>query len=244
MSSNRRSCIRAQGGNLKQMNHIRIFGTRTPVSSSPLCRLVITFALLASALSVTAYSATARAATAEDPKTVVTNTVSQVLDILKGHQAPENERRRKLIDAVAPRFDFENMAKSSLGYHWRELNADQQGQFTQLFTAFMEDAYLNKLEGFSNQKIEFLDEHPLDPSNVELNSRVVTPGQTDEPIKVDYLLQRRESEWKVCDVIVDGISITANYRNQFNRVVNNQGFDALMSEMRTKQQELVASLAK
>jgi len=193
---------------------------------------------------VTAYSATARAATAEDPKTVVTNTVSQVLDILKGHQAPENERRRKLIDAVAPRFDFENMAKSSLGYHWRELNADQQGQFTQLFTAFMEDAYLNKLEGFSNQKIEFLDEHPLDPSNVELNSRVVTPGQPDEPIKVDYLLQRRESEWKVCDVIVDGISITANYRNQFNRVVNNQGFDALMSEMRTKQQELVASLAK
>src|SRR5713226_5618391 len=194
------------------MNHIQVISTRMLVSSSPLRRLVAAFVLLVSAVSVTAYPATARAATAEDPKTTVTNTVSQVLDILKDHRASENERRRKLIDTVAPRFDFEDMAKSSLGYHWRELNTDQQGQFTQLFTAFMEDAYLNKLEGFSNQKIEFLDEHPLDPSNVELNSRVVTPGQTDEPIKVDYLLQRRESEWKVCDVIVDGISITANYR--------------------------------
>ena len=223
---------------------MRVIGTRMLVSSSPLRRLVAAFVLLASAASVTAYPATARAASAEDPKTIVTSTVSQVLLILKDHQAPESERRRKLIDTVAPHFDFKDMAKSSLGYHWRELNADQQGQFTQLFTAFMEDAYLNKLEGFSNQKIEFLDQHSPDPSEVEVNSRVVTPGQTDQPIKVDYLLQRRENEWKVCDVIVDGISITANYRNQFNRVVNNQGFDALMSALRAKQQELVASLAK
>ena len=46
------------------------------------------------------------------------------------------------------------------------------------------------------------------------------------------------------DVTVDNISITANYRNQFNRVINSQGFDALMNEMRTKQQELIASLGK
>jgi phospholipid transport system substrate-binding protein len=193
---------------------------------------------------VTAQAATAQAATAEDAKTVVVNTVAQVLGILKEHQTPESERRSKLIAVVAPHFDFENMAKSSLGYHWRELNAAQQGQFTQLFTAFMEDAYLSKLEGFSNQHIEFLGEHSIEPDDVEVNSRVVTPGQTDNPVKVDYLLQRRESEWKVYDVMVDGISITANYRNQFNRVVNNQGFDALMNEMRSKQQELVATLAK
>jgi ABC-type transporter MlaC component len=43
---------------------------------------------------------------------------------------------------------------------------------------------------------------------------------------------------------VDNISITANYRNQFNRVINNHGFDALVSEMRSKQQELLASLGK
>jgi phospholipid transport system substrate-binding protein len=228
------------------MNHLRVFSTPT-IRTLPLVRvplLVLGMALATLPSTVTAQAATAQAATVEDAKTVVVNTVAQVLGILKEHQTPENERRSKLIAVVAPRFDFENMAKSSLGYHWRDLNATQQGQFTQLFTAFMEDAYLNKLEGFSNQHIEFLGEHSIDPDDVEVNSRVITPRQTDDPVKVDYLLQRRESEWKVYDVMVDGISITANYRNQFNRVVNNQGFDALMNEMRSKQQELVATLAK
>jgi len=45
-------------------------------------------------------------------------------------------------------------------------------------------------------------------------------------------------------VTVDSISITANHRNQFNRIVNNQGFNALISEMQDKQQELLASLGK
>ena len=223
------------------MNHLRAFSTRT-IRTVPLVRVPLL--VLGVALATLPSTVTARAATAEDAKVVVVNTVAQVLGILKEHQTPENERRSKLIAVVAPHFDFENMAKSSLGYHWRELNAAQQGQFTQLFTAFMEDAYLSKLEGFSNQHIEFLGEHSIEPDDVEVNSRVVTPGQTDNPVKVDYLLQRRESEWKVYDVMVDGISITANYRNQFNRVVNNQGFDALMNEMRSKQQELVATLAK
>lgn len=73
---------------------------------------------------------------------------------------------------------------------------------------------------------------------------MVSPGRADEPIKVDYRLQRQGEQWKVHDVMVDGISITANYRNQFNRVINNQGFDALMNEMSSKQQELIASLPK
>ncbi len=65
-----------------------------------------------------------------------------------------------------------------------------------------------------------------------------------EPITVDYRLKQDSGAWKVYDVTVDNISITANYRNQFNRVINNQGFDALMKEMQTKQQELIASLGK
>jgi ABC-type transporter MlaC component len=57
------------------------------------------------------------------------NAVSQVLNILKDHQTPQNERRCKLIEVVAPRFDFTDMARSSLGYHWRQLNTAQQEQF-------------------------------------------------------------------------------------------------------------------
>ena len=66
----------------------------------------------------------------------------------------------------------------------------------------------------------------------------------DQPIRLDYRLKQDGGDWKVYDVTVDNISIMANYRNQFDRVINHQGFDALMKQMQSKQQELVASLGK
>ncbi len=178
-----------------------------------------------------------------DAMTTVRGTVSQVLNILSDHQGSREERRRRLIAVVAGHFDFADMARSSLGYHWRQLTPDQQGRFVQLFTAFMEDAYLNKIEGYSGQKIEFVGETSNGPADSQVNSRVIQPNG-GEPITVDYRLKQDSGAWKVYDVTVDNISITANYRNQFNRVINNQGFDALMKEMQTKQQELIASLGK
>jgi phospholipid transport system substrate-binding protein len=205
--------------------------------------LVLVVAMGAPVAALTIPSLVRGSATGE-ATTLLENTVSQVLNILKDHQTPQNERRRKLIEVVAPRFDFTDMARSSLGYHWRQLNTAQQEQFIQLFTAFMEDAYLNKLEAYSDQKIEFSDERAIGSDDREVSTRVVSPGRAEEATKVDYQLQRHGDQWKVYDVMVDGISITANYRNQFNRLINNQGFDALMNEMRNKQRELIASLAK
>jgi phospholipid transport system substrate-binding protein len=72
----------------------------------------------------------------------------------------------------------------------------------------------------------------------------VLQPERGQPISLSYRLKQETGDWKVYDVTVDNISITANYRNQFNRVINSQGFDALMNEMRTKQQELIASLGK
>ena len=178
-----------------------------------------------------------------DPMTTVKSTVNQALDILKDRQTPQEVRRRRLIEVVAGHFDFTDMARSSLGYHWSQLSPAQQQQFVQLFTAFMEDAYLNKLEGYSGQKIEFSGVTSNGPGDSEVNTRVLQPD-SGQPISLSYRLKQDSGDWKVYDVTVDNISITANYRNQFNRVINSQGFDALMNEMRTKQQELIASLGK
>ena len=65
-----------------------------------------------------------------------------------------------------------------------------------------------------------------------------------DSIPINYRLKADDSTWKVYDVTVDNISITGNYRNQFNRVINNRGFDALMNDMRAKQESLDQSIAK
>jgi phospholipid transport system substrate-binding protein len=182
-------------------------------------------------------------ATGGDPMATVRSTVNQVLNVLNDRQSPQQVRSRRLIEVVVGHFDFADMARSTMGYHWSSLTPDQRKRFVELFTAFMEDAYLNKIEDYSGQKIEFVGETADGSGESEVHTRVLQPnGQP--PILVDYRLKQDAGEWKVYDVAVDSISITANYRNQFNRVINNQGFDTLMTEMQNKQQELIASLGR
>lgn len=174
---------------------------------------------------------------------MVMSAIGQTIQILSGHQMPQEVRRQRLIEVVAGHFDFTDMARSSLGYHWRQLTTDQQQRFVLLFTAFIEDAYLIKLKEYSGQQIKFLGEAPNGPGESQVSTVVVQPND-EEPIHLDYRLKQNGGDWKVYDVTVDNISITANYRNQFNHVINSQGFDALMRAMQSKQQELLASLGK
>ncbi len=183
----------------------------------------------------------AHGASRGEPMAMVQSTVKQVVEVLKDHSTPQSQRRRLLIQLVAGHFDFADMARSSLGPHWRELKPEQRQQFVPLFTTFMEDVYLNKLERYSGQKIDFRNETSNGPGYSQVDTTVIQ-SSGGQPIPINYRLKKEGNDWKVYDVTVEGISITANYRNQFNRVMNNQGFETLMSEIRSKRQDLTISL--
>ncbi|HVC45411.1 MAG TPA: ABC transporter substrate-binding protein [Candidatus Binataceae bacterium] len=182
------------------------------------------------------------ATTVGDPMTMVQTTVGQVLDTLQTRGMPQTERQRRVIAIVANRFDFTGMARSSLGYNWKTLAPAQQQQFVPLFTAFMEDAYLSKINDYSGQQVKFTGQSTTGDGTAEVKSVVQPSDQSQPPIHINYLLRQVAGQWKVYDVAIDEISITANYRNQFNRVIASRGFDALMSAMREKQQALHDSI--
>ena len=215
-----------------------------PTSSSfrfdPLIALqALVAALLLWALTM---ASVALGAATNGPLGMVQNTVTQAVEVLKDRHLPAAERRDRLLQVVSPHFDFADMARSSLGAHWKELSPPQQEQFVQTFTAFMEDAYLNQLDSYSGETIEFVGQTMNAADDAEVSTRVIETNHQD-PITLDYRVKRAGGNWKVYDVVIDSISITANYRNQFNRVINDRGYNALMNEMRIKQKQLIASLA-
>jgi phospholipid transport system substrate-binding protein len=168
--------------------------------------------------------------------------VNQALQILSNKQKPVVERRRELKSVIERRFDATEMSRSALGYHWRSLSPSQRNDFTQLFTAFIEAAYLDKVQDYSGQQVQFGQVRSLGSGYAEVDTSIVQPGQS--PAKVNYLLEKTDDGWKVYDVTVENISIIANYRNQFNRVINEQGFPKLMADLRAKQQQLGAELGQ
>ena len=198
---------------------------------------------LAAAMIVVNFATVAHGATTMgDPMAMIRNTVGQVLEVLQDKQTPQPSRQRKVIEIVAGHFDFTDMARSSLGYNWKKLTPDQQQQFVPLFTAFMEDTYISKINDYSGQKVQYLGQTSTAAEEAEVKTVVLPADSSQQPIRINYLLKQTAGDWEVYDVTVDEISITANYRNQFNRVINERGFDALMSAMREKQQELRQSI--
>lgn len=175
-----------------------------------------------------------------DPMEVVKSLVTPALQILGDKTTPLKERQEKLRNLANASFDFTAMSRSALGYHWKSLNDQQKKDFVQTFTSFIEDSYLSKIQDYTGFEVQFTGESQLDPGIAQVKSSIIQPGK--QPVPVNYMLRQASGKWLVYDVTVDNISIIANYRNQFNRVMNNKGFDTLLSDLKSKQAQLEAQL--
>lgn len=178
-----------------------------------------------------------------DPRASAEQLVGQALAILRNKQLGIAEKRRELKSAVEPRFDFADMAHSSLSAKWDSLTSEQRQAFVALFTAFIEDAYLNKIQDYSGQDIRFISQS-IDGGGHATIASSVEGGGSEEPIAMVFLLKLNGDHWVIYDVVIDGISMTANYRAQFTRVIDRQGFGALMDEMEKKRANLDAMLGR
>ena len=149
---------------------------------------------------------------------------------LKG-EAKATARREKLKEAISERFDFEEMARRSLGAQWQKRTPEEQKEFAQLFRDLLEGAYLGKLEEYSGEKVRYVNERQ-EKDLAEVNTKVV--NNKGEEFVLDYRLRNVNGDWKVIDVVVENISLVNNYRSQFNRILTKSSFQDLVQAMKQK----------
>ena len=173
-------------------------------------------------------------ATAGAPADQVRKTVDQLLTILNDPQLKgerkKDERREKLRRVIYQRFDFAEMARRSLGPHWRRLSPEQQKEFIKLFTGLLEEAYLDKIESYNVERVQFIKER-VDGNYAEVDTKIIGRGQE---FLVDYRLHNVNGDWRVYDVIIEYVSLVNNYRAQFNRILASSSFDELLERMKEK----------
>ena len=172
-------------------------------------------------------------AAAATPEGQVRKTIDEILVILKDPQlkAKPDERRRKLEEAIEPRFDFLEMAKRSLGPEWRRMTPEQQREFVALFTELLKEAYLSRIESYNSERVEYLKER-TDGEYAEVHTRIIDSVGRD--FSVNYHLHNLNGDWKVYDVVVEHVSLVNNYRSQFSRVLARSSFDDLLRRMKDK----------
>jgi phospholipid transport system substrate-binding protein len=234
---------------------IKIAGTRTYIAYAILLALAaLVIAMLYAAAPARAQSgapSAAAAAPATDPMAAVKDVVNQAIAVFRNQQLSQADRMTQLRAIAEAHIDFASMARSSVGYHWRTLTPQQQAQFVPLFTKFIEDVVLSRIQSYSVQKIQSqiqsttinFTRELTTGTDAQVFSTVVVQDQPN-PLAVNYMLSQNNGQWMIYDITVDAISVIANYRNQFNRVINNDGYDKLVSILQQKTQSLGNTLGQ
>ena len=142
----------------------------------------------------------------------IRSTINEVVRILQDEELKKpsraEERRRLLERTIGTRFSYEEMSKRSLGAHWNKLTPAEKQEFVELFKQLLSSSYVGKIEGYSGEQVTYLNER-LQDGYAEVRTKVVS-GKTEIPL--DYRLLQSAGEWRVYDVVVDGVSLVSNYQ--------------------------------
>ena len=166
------------------------------------------------------------------PRAVVQDTVDQVLAVLDTPDLDESQRRARIEALAFSVFDFETVSRLVMARNWKKLDKAQRSVFVQEFKQYLSRNYGRRLERYEEAQVEVLGTRSEPRRDVTVLTRVVG-GQYDG-ITMNYRLRERKSSWKVIDVVIEGVSMLANFRAQFAEVVSREGVDGLLEAIRTR----------
>lgn len=187
--------------------------------------------LLAAPLSAAAKPDPAKA------QAMVGDVIDRMLGVLRNELDNADDQaeflHRKMDEIVAPRLDFITMTKLAVGRHWRDAGDDQKRALVTEFRELLLRTYAESLQEYDNEQMELLPLQPGDRDDrVKVRSRII---QSDGPeLSVNYSLRFHNGEWKVYDIVIDGISMVTNYRSTFSNEIRRNGVDGLVSTLREK----------
>jgi phospholipid transport system substrate-binding protein len=146
------------------------------------------------------------------------------------------ERRAAVRKIANDIFDFGEIARRSLGRHWAARSEAEQKEFVALFGDLLERAYIAKIDVYGGEKILYTAERAEGEIAI-VSTKIISRNGTEVP--VDYRMLRRGERWLVYDVNIEGVSLVANYRTQFNKIIQTSSYGELVKKMKSKQGELI-----
>lgn len=165
-------------------------------------------------------------------------TIDEVLRILRDKDlkqpAKSEDRRQQLEKVVGDRFDYEEMSRRALGAPWNQLADKDKQEFVALFRTLLTNSYADKIETYSGEGVQYVNER-TEKEYAEVRTKVLT-GKTEIPL--DYRLLNKAGDWRVYDVVLDGVSLVNNYRGQFSKILRSSSYAELVDQLRKKSDKI------
>ena len=175
-----------------------------------------------------------RAGAAEQsPSQVVDGLANRVIPILQDKSLSSDQKRAHIEQIAYEAMDFDTLSKLVLARNWSKFSPAQQQEFVAEFKRHLSVTYGRNVDNYKNEKVKILNEREEGRGDVTVQTKILRGGGSDDVI-VDYRLRQRGGEWKIIDVIVEGVSLVSNFRSQFQDIVAQGGPDRLLVLIKEK----------
>ena len=168
------------------------------------------------------------------PLEAVRTKVDEVLGVLRDpslkDKSAEKIREKRVRSIIDELFDYSELSKRTLGKNWAKLNSGQQKEFSDLFSTHLGNVYMDRILAYSDEKVVF-DKEKKRKNRALVYSRVVTQSKD---IPIDYRVLQKKGQWKVYDVVIEGVSLVKNYRSQFREMLKKEKPEYLLEALRKK----------
>lgn len=160
---------------------------------------------------------------------------SELTTLLRKPESPANQKE---VAAVFDRMlDYDRLARESLADEWDKRTPEERKEFQELLTQLVQRAYRKNLRKTLDYDVSFKGQDAAKQGYLVQTVAKHRTNPRQEPVSVDYALHQVNGDWRVYDIITEGSSLVANYRSQFRRIINKNGFPAVLERMRKKLQE-------
>jgi len=161
---------------------------------------------------------------------------NRVRVVLRRPDTPK--RAAELTELLGEFLDYDRLAKLSLDREWDKRSVKERERFVSLLRQLVERQYQRNMESTLEYKVSWVGSEAIDQESVLVKSSARSQKKRRQPpITIDYSMRPDEGQWRVWDIWTDGVSLVKNYRRQFRRVINDEGWDGLIDRMQKKLDE-------
>jgi phospholipid transport system substrate-binding protein len=165
----------------------------------------------------------------------------QAIKILDDPALARGDRRAAVRKIAHEAFDVTETARRVLARHWQARTPAERDEFTQLFADLLERTYIARLDEYGGERIRYVGES-IDGELATVRARIVTRAGTEVP--VESRMVRRGERWLIYDVLIENVSLVANYRSQFDRIVRSSSYEELVRRLKQKRDEFLNDQAR
>jgi len=164
---------------------------------------------------------------------VVENLHETLLSVMKeGKQIGYQGRYDRLAPVITAGFDMPFVAKTALGKYWETLSEEQKSKFIEVFSRLSIATYAANFDAYSGERFKVVSEKEVSGGRVLVQTQLIKSdgGQ----VQLDYLLHRTDSQWRIINIVAEGVSDLALKRADYTSFIKNKGFDSLLIKLNEK----------